>query len=149
MKQPSQARKGTNTRALLEVIRDNSLGPIWQDKGLTLSWIAEVVLTQAGFTDAEIASLFGGKTTPKVAPKATKPAKKIVRRVNNGQSWTKAEDDSIVKMWSQGHTATKIAKELKRTDGSINLRVHLLRKQRGDKVVQLRRPDTRLRFSKK
>ena len=66
MKQPSQARKGTNTRALLEVIRDNSLGPIWQDKGLTLSWVAEVVLTQAGFTDAEIASLFGGKATPKV-----------------------------------------------------------------------------------
>jgi hypothetical protein len=27
--------------------------------------------------------------------------------------------------------------------------VHLLRKERGDKVVQLRRPDTRLRFSKK
>ena len=149
MKQPSQARKGTNTRALLEVIRDNSLGPIWQDKGLTLEWIAEVVLTQAGFTGPEVTELLGRKATAKSAPKATKPAKKTVRRVNSGQSWTKAEDDSIVKMWAQGLTATKIAKELKRTDGSINLRVHMLRKERGDKAVQLRRPDTRLRFLKK
>lgn len=141
MKQPTQVRKGTNTRALLEVVRDNALGPIWQDKGITLEWVAEVVLNQAGFTEAEMAALLGRKIPTSV--------QRSLRVTNKGKAWTKIEDDTIVKMWAQGNTAARIAKALNRTNGSVGIRIHVLRTKRGDKVLPLRRPEVRTRFSNK
>lgn len=141
MKQPTQVRKDTNTRALLEVVRDNALGPIWQDKGITLEWVAEIVLTQAGFTEAEMAALLGRKIPA--------PVQRSLRVTNKGKAWTKIEDDTIVKMWAQGNTAARIAKALKRTNGSVGIRIHVLRTKRGDKVLPLRRPEVRTRFSNK
>ena len=141
MKQPTQVRKDTNTRALLEVVRDNALGPIWQDKGITLEWVAEIVLTQAGFTEAEMAALLGRKIPT--------PVQRSLRVTNKGKAWTKIEDDTIVKMWAQGNTAARIAKALKRTNGSVGIRIHALRTKRGDKVLPLRRPEVRSRFSNK
>lgn len=141
MKQPTQVRKDTNTRALLEVVRDNALGPIWQDKGITLEWVAEIVLTQAGFTEAEMAALLGRKIPTSV--------QRSLRVTNKGKAWTKIEDDTIVKMWAQGNTAARIAKALKRTNGSVGIRIHVLRTKRGDKVLPLRRPEVRSRFSNK
>jgi DNA-binding NarL/FixJ family response regulator len=107
------------TEALLFVARETSM--------ITIAEAAERVLSDAGFTADEIASITG-KTpkTKKAAPKT--PAKKTARRRQNAWSrWTTEDDNTIESLWADGKTVTQIAKSMKRSTPSVNARITLLR----------------------
>lgn len=107
------------TEALLFVARETSM--------ITITEAAERILSDAGFTADEIATITGKVVkTKKTAPKTT--AKKTARRRQNAWSrWTTDDDTTIEALWADGKTVTQIAKAMKRSTQSVNARIALLR----------------------
>jgi hypothetical protein len=92
---------------------------------ISIADVARIVLEDAGFTKDEIDSL--GSSTKAPRP-ATERKPRQIRATKKGSTWTKADDKTIVDLWADGYSASQIAKQLRRTKGSVTVRISQLRK---------------------
>lgn len=101
-----------------------------ETKMISINDVAKMVLENAGFTPAEIASVFSVRAPKKNQTKTVRSAGKRgrgKRAANASALWTDIDDAAIIAMWADGRTVPQMAKALKRTASSVNARVASLR----------------------
>ncbi len=97
---------------------------------ISIQDVARIVLEDAGFTKDEIDSLSTNKAPRPVAER--KPRQ--IRASKRGSAWTKADDKAIVELWANGYSSSQIAKQLRRTNSAVTIRISQLRKN-GEKIA--------------